>query len=35
MPFPSREAAAAFFGGPSLLAAELWVGGLEHRDDGL
>ena len=33
-PFPSREAAIAHFGGPSLLA-EMWADGLEERDGGL
>ena len=33
-PFPSREAAIAHFGGPSLLA-EMWADGLEKRDGGL
>jgi pimeloyl-ACP methyl ester carboxylesterase len=33
VPFPSRDAALSFFGGPSL-AAEAWVQGLEQRDDG-
>ena len=31
MPFASREAAVAFFGGPSL-SADAWAGGLERRD---
>jgi pimeloyl-ACP methyl ester carboxylesterase len=33
VPFASREAAVAFFGGPTL-SAEAWAGGLEHRDGG-
>jgi pimeloyl-ACP methyl ester carboxylesterase len=33
VPFASREAAVAFFGGPSL-SAEAWAGGLEQRDGG-
>lgn len=33
VPFASREAAVEFFGGPSL-AAEMWAGGLQRRDDG-
>ena len=33
-PFPSRDAAIAHFGGPSLLA-EMWANGLEERDGGL
>ncbi len=33
VPFPSREAAVEFFGGPSL-SAEAWADGLERRDDG-
>jgi pimeloyl-ACP methyl ester carboxylesterase len=33
VPFASREAAVAFFGGPSL-TAEAWAGGLEQRDGG-
>jgi pimeloyl-ACP methyl ester carboxylesterase len=32
-PFPSREAAVDFFGGPSP-SAEAWAGGLEQRDGG-
>jgi pimeloyl-ACP methyl ester carboxylesterase len=34
VPFPSREEAVAFFGGPSL-RAEAWADGLERRDGGL
>jgi pimeloyl-ACP methyl ester carboxylesterase len=34
VPFASREAAVAFFGGPSV-AGEAWADGLEQRDDGL
>ncbi|MGH2963715.1 MAG: alpha/beta fold hydrolase [Solirubrobacterales bacterium] len=34
VPFASREAAVAFFGGPSL-RAESWADGLESREDGL
>jgi pimeloyl-ACP methyl ester carboxylesterase len=34
VPFATREAAIAHFGGPSL-RAELWTDGLETRDDGL
>jgi pimeloyl-ACP methyl ester carboxylesterase len=33
LPFPSRDAAVEFFGGPSL-SAETWADGLEQRDDG-
>jgi pimeloyl-ACP methyl ester carboxylesterase len=33
VPFASREAAVAFFGGPSL-SAEAWADGLEHRGGG-
>jgi len=33
VPFASREAAVAFFGGPSL-TADAWADGLERRDDG-
>jgi pimeloyl-ACP methyl ester carboxylesterase len=33
VPFPTRDAAAAFFGGPSL-RAEAWADGLEDRGDG-
>jgi pimeloyl-ACP methyl ester carboxylesterase len=33
VPFPSREAAAKFFGGPSL-RADAWADGLEQRDGG-
>jgi pimeloyl-ACP methyl ester carboxylesterase len=33
VPFASRAAAVAFFGGPSL-SAEAWADGLEHRDGG-
>jgi pimeloyl-ACP methyl ester carboxylesterase len=33
VPFPSREAAAEFFGGPSL-RADAWADGLEQRDGG-
>jgi len=33
VPFPSRDEAVAFFGGPSL-RAEAWADGLERRDDG-
>jgi pimeloyl-ACP methyl ester carboxylesterase len=33
VPFASRDAAVAFFGGPSL-SAETWADGLEHRDAG-
>jgi len=33
VPFASRDAAVAFFGGPSL-NAEAWAEGLEHRDGG-
>jgi pimeloyl-ACP methyl ester carboxylesterase len=33
VPFATREAAVAFFGGPSL-SAEAWAGGLEQRDGG-
>jgi pimeloyl-ACP methyl ester carboxylesterase len=33
VPFPSRDAAVAFFGGPSL-SADAWAGGLERRDGG-
>jgi pimeloyl-ACP methyl ester carboxylesterase len=33
VPFASRDAAVAFFGGPSL-NAEAWADGLEHRDGG-
>ena len=33
-PFPSREAAIAHFGGPSL-QSEMWADGLEDRDGGL
>ena len=33
-PFASRDAAAAFFRGPSLYA-DAWADGLEERDDGL
>jgi pimeloyl-ACP methyl ester carboxylesterase len=33
VPFASREAAVAFFGGPSL-SADAWAGGLERRDEG-
>jgi pimeloyl-ACP methyl ester carboxylesterase len=33
VPFASREAAVAFFGGPSL-SADAWAGGLERRDGG-
>jgi pimeloyl-ACP methyl ester carboxylesterase len=33
VPFPSREAAVDFFGGPSL-TAKAWTGGLERRDGG-
>jgi hypothetical protein len=32
-PFTTREAAVAFFGGPSP-SAEAWAGGLEQRDGG-
>jgi pimeloyl-ACP methyl ester carboxylesterase len=34
VPFASRDAAVAFFGGPSI-AADAWADGLEHRADGL
>jgi len=34
VPFPSRSAAEAFFGGPSV-AASAWASGLVERDDGL
>jgi pimeloyl-ACP methyl ester carboxylesterase/predicted nucleic acid-binding protein len=34
VPFPSRRAAVAFFGGPSV-PAEAWADGLEPRRDGL
>ncbi|HLM97367.1 MAG TPA: alpha/beta hydrolase [Acidimicrobiales bacterium] len=34
VPFPSRDAAVEFFGGPSL-RAEAWADGLEDRGDGL
>jgi pimeloyl-ACP methyl ester carboxylesterase len=33
VPFPSRQAALEFFGGPSL-RAEAWTNGLEERDGG-
>jgi pimeloyl-ACP methyl ester carboxylesterase len=33
LPFPSRDAAVEFFGGPSL-SAEAWADGLEEREDG-
>jgi pimeloyl-ACP methyl ester carboxylesterase len=33
VPFPSREAALEFFGGPSLMA-DTWANGLEPRDGG-
>jgi pimeloyl-ACP methyl ester carboxylesterase len=33
VPFASREAAVAFFGGPSM-SAGAWADGLEHRDGG-
>jgi pimeloyl-ACP methyl ester carboxylesterase len=33
VPFASRDAAVAFFGGTSL-SAEAWADGLEHRDGG-
>jgi pimeloyl-ACP methyl ester carboxylesterase len=33
VPFASRQAAVAFFGGPSL-SADAWAGGLERRDRG-
>jgi pimeloyl-ACP methyl ester carboxylesterase len=33
VPFTSREAAVAYFGGPSL-SADAWASGLERRDDG-
>jgi pimeloyl-ACP methyl ester carboxylesterase len=34
VPFPTREAAVSFFGGPSLYASA-WADGLETRADGL
>jgi pimeloyl-ACP methyl ester carboxylesterase len=34
VPFPSRDAAVEFFGGPSL-RAQAWADGLEERGDGL
>lgn len=33
VPFPTREAAVAHFGGPSLFA-DAWAAGLEQREDG-